>query len=271
MEKRVSSLDCYSHRLRLGVKMFVPSECSRNKAQCAVVIFAGGVGSRMRGAKTPKQFLKLGGKPIIAHTLDHFEKHQMIDAIVVVSVESGMARMHQIVTEGHYKKVVSIVPGGETGQDSIYNGLHELDELGVMGEGSVVLIHDGVRPLIDAETITACIESVRANGCTAVVAPASETIIEERNGVVERVVDRSRCKLARAPQGFFFDEILSAQEHARFSGRHDYIDSISLMADQGYEIHTVEGPVDNIKITTRRDFFAYKGFMDYKELEQLWE
>ena len=248
----------------------ISSNIGAAAASCGVVIFAGGVGTRMGGTKTPKQFLELGGKSIIAHTLDHFENHPLVDAIVVVSVESGIEHMNDIVAREQYKKVVSIVPGGETGQDSIYNGLHELEELGVMGEGSVVLIHDGVRPLIDAQTITDCIESVRLHGCTAVVAPASETIIEERDGVVERVVDRSHCKLARAPQGFFFSELVAAHEKVRSEGRHDYIDSVSLMTDQGYEIHTVEGPVDNIKITTPRDFFAYKGFMDYKELSQLW-
>lgn len=240
-------------------------------ASCAAVIFAGGVGSRMRGAKTPKQFLELGGKPIIAHTIDHFENHPLVDAIVVVSVGFGIPRMKQIIREGHYEKILSVVAGGSTGQDSIFNGLRELERLSIMDGDSIVLVHDGVRPLIDEETITKCVESVRVNGCTAVTAPASETIIEERGGRVEKVIDRARCKLARAPQGFKFSELLSAQKEAQAKNRHDYIDSISLMSDYGYEIHTVDGPADNIKITTQRDFFAYKGFMDYKEMGQLWQ
>lgn len=240
-------------------------------ASCAAVIFAGGVGSRMQGAKTPKQFLELGGKPIIAHTIDHFEDHPLVDAIVVVSVEFGIPRMEQIIREEHYDKVISVVAGGSTGQDSIFRGLKELERLAIMADDSTVLIHDGVRPLIDEETITRCINSVLVNGCTAVTAPASETIIEERDGRVDRVVDRARCKLARAPQGFKFAELLYAQKQAQAKNRHDYIDSISLMSDYGYEIHTVDGPADNIKITTQRDFFAYKGFMDYKEMGQLWQ
>lgn len=243
----------------------------RNNVSCAAVIFAGGVGSRMRGAKTPKQFLELGGKPIIAHTLDHFERHPSVDAVIVVCVEFGIPRMRTIVEHEHYEKIVSIVPGGETGQDSIYNGLCELERLNITGDDSIVLVHDGVRPLIDEDTITRCINSVRSNGCTAVTAPASETIIEERDGRVERVVDRAHCKLARAPQGFIFKDLLEVQKQAQGKNRHDYIDSISLMADYGYEIHTVDGPADNIKITTQRDFFAYKGFMDYKEMGQLWQ
>ena len=83
-------------------------------------------------------------------------------------------------------------------------------------------------------------------------------------------MDRSKCKLARAPQAFMFKDLYSAQLDARAKGRHDYIDSISLMSDYGYVIHTIEGPVDNIKITTPRDFYSYKGFVDYKEMKQLW-
>lgn len=235
-----------------------------------VVVFAGGVGSRMRGAKVPKQFLELGGKPIIAHTIDHFERHPMVAGVVVVCVASGMDHMRDIVEDAHYSKVLSIVPGGETGQDSIFNGLSELKRLGVTDEDSIVLIHDGVRPLIDEQTVTACIESVCQYGPTATVAPSPETIIEEENGVVERVVDRSRCKLARAPQGFKFNDIYAEHLRARKEGRHDFIDSISLMAHYGHKAHTVEGPADNIKVTTQRDFFAFKGFVDYKEMEQLW-
>ena len=212
-----------------------------------VVIFAGGVGSRMRGAKVPKQFLELGGKSIIAHTIDHFEKHPMVAGVVVVCVASGMDHMREIVEAAHYSKVLSIVPGGETGQDSIFNGLSELNRLGVTDEDSIVLIHDGVRPLIDEQTITACVDSVCQYGPTATVAPSPETIIEEEDGVVDA-------------------------EHlrARKEGRHDFIDSISLMAHYGHKAHTVEGPADNIKVTTQRDFFAFKGFVDYKEMEQLW-
>ncbi len=237
---------------------------------CFAVIFAGGVGSRMKGASIPKQFLELGGKSIIAHTIDHFENHPRINGIVVVSVASGIERMKQIIADEGFKKVLGVVPGGETGQDSIFEGLNKLEKLGVADKSSVVLVHDGVRPLIDAATIDACIDSVRSRGCTATVAPAGETIIEEVDGVVARVVDRSKCKLARAPQAFLFHELYSAQLEARAKGRHDYIDSISLMADCGYVIHTVEGPIDNIKITTPRDFYSYKGFVDYKEMKQLW-
>ncbi len=239
--------------------------------KAVVVIFAGGTGSRMQGSTVPKQFLELGGKPIIAHTIDHFEAHPEIDAIVVACIEEKISLLEDIVKKCGYSKVVSIVPGGKTGQESIFNGLLEFDRLGIPDEKTVVLVHDGVRPLIEAKTISDCISSVRLKGCTATVAPAVETVIEERDGCVERVINRSCCKLARAPQGFVFQELFDAHKRAIGEGKTDFIDSISLMSHYGHEIHTVEGPADNIKITTRRDFFAFKGYMDYKEMEQLWK
>ena len=235
------------------------------------VIFAGGVGSRMSGTKIPKQFLELGGKPIIAHTIDHFEQHPLISGVVVACLESGISLMEQIIQRFHYQKIISGVSGGDTGQDSIFNGLYELKRQNITNHDSVVLIHDGVRPLIDERTITACIESARSKGPTATVSPSPETIVEEINGEVQRVVDRSLCKLARAPQGFIFDDLYQSHISARNEGKHDYVDSISLMSHYGFNVYTVEGPADNIKVTTQKDFFAFKGFMDYKEMGQLWQ
>ncbi len=241
--------------------------CEKNYA----VIFAGGVGSRMNGAKVPKQFLELGGKPIIAHTIEHFEQHPLISGIVVSCLKSGIPLMKEIVEKFNFAKVIAVVQGGDTGQDSIFNGLEELHHRHIVDGDSVVLVHDGVRPLIDEDTISSCIESVRAKGPTATVASSPETIVEEYDGKVHRVVSRSRCKLARAPQGFAFDDLFAAHLVARSEGKHDFVDSISLMAHYGHSIYTVEGPADNIKVTTQRDFFAFKGFMDYKEMQQLWQ
>lgn len=234
------------------------------------LIFAGGTGSRMEGSRIPKQFLELGGKPIIAHTIEHFNNHSDIDLIVVVCLESWLTAMKDIVKKYHFEKVHSIIPGGSTGQDSIFRGLNVINDTIEDSNDAVVLIHDGVRPLINSDTISSCIESVRRFGCTATVAPSPETIIEVKDGKATNVLDRSICKFARAPQGFKFNDIYKTHLKANFDGRNQFIDSISMMASYGYPIFTVDGPVDNIKITSRKDFFAFKGYMDYKEMEQLW-
>lgn len=246
---------------------------SASEASCrdgVAVIFAGGVGSRMEGADRPKQFLELGGEAIICHVLDRFEEADCIQAVVVVCVEGWIEYLQGLLSKGSYSKVASVVPGGTTGQGSIYNGLAELRGLGLAGQDTVVLVHDGVRPLITEETIRDCYESARDVGPTAVTAPVTETVVVCGDGVVESVVDRSRCRLARAPQGFRFGELWEAHQRARAEGRDDFVDSISLMSHYGHAIHVVDGPEENIKITTPRDFLTFKGFVDLKEYEQIW-
>lgn len=235
-----------------------------------VVIFAGGVGARMEGANIPKQFLELGGKPIIAYTIDHFNTHEQVDEIVVVCVEEWIDYLEGIVEKYRFEKVKAIVPGGKTGQESIFKGLAAIKRDLKPDLASVVLIHDGVRPLIDHETISACIDSVKTNGCTATVSPSSETVLEVEDDGALNVMDRSKCKLARAPQGFIFNDLYAAHLESQKQELEDFIDSVSLMAHFGYSIAMVEGPIDNIKITTKKDYFAFKGYMDYKELGQLW-
>ena len=234
------------------------------------LIFAGGTGARMQGAKLPKQFLELGNKPIIAHTINHFQNHPLIDAICVVCVKDWIDYFEHIVKENKFDKVFTTVPGGETGQQSIYNGLRAIENDARFNSDTVVLVHDGVRPLINEKVITKCIESVRTRGCTATTAPSVETVIEEKCGRVNQVLDRSVCKLARAPQSFFFTELLNAHKKAIKEGLDDFIDSVSLMSHYKHTIFTVEGPVENIKITTPADFFVFKGYSDMKEYEQLW-
>lgn len=239
------------------------------------VIFAGGSGSRMEGATRPKQFLELGGRPIIAHTIQHFQDHEAVDAIFIACLEPWMGHLRAIVEKQWFSKVRAIVAGGGTCQESIAKGLEAADAY-LEGQGmdpsdAVVLVHDGVRPLIDHDTITRCIESVRRYGCTATVSPAQETVVVvDDSGCVRDVLNRASCQLARAPQGFKFDELIEHARRALSEGRNDFIDSVSLMSHYGYQIYTVQGPADNIKITTRRDFFAFKGYTDYEEMEQLW-
>lgn len=116
------------------------------------VIFAGGTGTRMNSKTRPKQFLTLHGKEIIIYTLEHFENHPEIDGISVVCIEGWIDYLKKLLDKYQIKKVRWISPGGATGQESIYNGLNAMR--GQIADDSIVLIHDGVRPLIDEELIT---------------------------------------------------------------------------------------------------------------------
>lgn len=231
------------------------------------VIFAGGTGQRMNVKAVPKQFLRLHGKEIIIFTLECFENHPDIDKIVVVCLEPWISTLRRLVDKYSLTKVASIVPGGTSGQGSIRNGIYEAAHL--FPEDSIVLIHDGVRPLLSEETITACIECVREHGSAVTVVPATETIVQEENGAIVNMIDRSSCSIARAPQCFYLDEIERAHEMAVAEGREDFIDSASLMRHYGHELYTVVGEPENIKITTPSDFYTFRAIVDARESSQI--
>lgn len=229
------------------------------------VIFAGGSGKRMGTSDIPKQFLLLHGKPIIIHTLEHFQAHPEIDAIVIACKEDWVSHLRQLIDQYHIDKVRSVVPGGDTGQESIYHAL--LAAKTVSGdEKSVVLIHDGVRPIINADVISRDIRSVNEHGSAITTAVVTETIlvVNENESILE-VPDRACSRVAKAPQCFWLEDILACHERARAEGRSDYIDSCTMMKTYGYELYLVDGPQENIKITTQDDFYTMRALLDVKE------
>lgn len=234
------------------------------------LIFAGGTGTRMNTKSRPKQFLELNGKAIIVHTLENFENHPEIDAICVVCIESWIDHLKDIIDRDFIKKVRWIVPGGATGQDSIRNGLEAIEKDCEHSEDCVVLIHDGVRPLINEKLITDNIAKVRACGSAITVTPAIETIVSaSEQDEITKITDRKQCFLARAPQSFFLKEILDAHRKAAAEGNHDMIDSASLMKHYGHTLYTVNGPVENIKITTPMDFYLFRAIYEARENSQI--
>ncbi|MDE7522164.1 2-C-methyl-D-erythritol 4-phosphate cytidylyltransferase [Lactobacillus salivarius] len=234
------------------------------------VVFAGGVGKRMHTKDIPKQFLKLHNKPIIIHTLELFENHPEIDAIVVSCVSDWVGYLNDLVNKYNLKKVRKIVPGGETGQESIYNGLKAAEEVGNRDK-DIVLIHDGVRPLINKKTISDNIASVLVHGSAITCVKAKETIVEvdENEGIVD-IPDRAQARLARAPQSFYLNDILNAHERAISENRFDFIDSCSMLTHYGKKLYLIDGPQENIKITTPDDFYTTRALLDAKENAQIY-
>ena len=233
------------------------------------LIFAGGTGQRMNSVSIPKQFLKVHNKPIIVHTIEKFQKASCIDSIIVVSLSSYIDEMYKLKEEYGLSKVHSIIPGGDTGQLSIYNGLIEAKKISKTDE-DIVLIHDGVRPMIDETTILNNIDCVKKNGNAITISKAIETmVVVDDNGTVENVLNRNYCSMARAPQSFYLKDIYSAHVQALSNGISNFIDSAMLMKKYGAKLHTVLGRVNNIKITTPMDFFMFKAILDANETEQI--
>jgi len=231
-------------------------------------IFAGGVGRRMNSEALPKQFLKLYGKPIIVYTIENFERHELIDGIVISCLVDWIPYMNDLVEEFGLTKVVDIVPGGKNGQESIYYALRSVENN--FNTNPVVLIHDGVRPLIDKHVITKNIESVNEFGSAITSTPPEETFlkINIENKVVE-VQERKLSRLAKAPQSFFLNDILAYHRKAIEISLLNTIDSCTLMYKLGQEVHLIDGNKDNIKITTPTDYFIFKGIIDSKNEKEI--
>ena len=222
------------------------------------IIFAGGTGQRMSSTGTPKQLLEVNGKPILVYTLEHFQNNNNIDGIVLVVLESIIGEVSKLVQKYSLDKVKSIIPGGKTGQESIYLGIQESSRL--YDEDSIVLLHDGVRPIINT-----CISSTKTYGNAITVSQAIETIVLKDNELshVGKILSRDECLLAKAPQCFYLKDIYKAHEKARFENL-EFIDSASMMQFYGAELFTVIGPAENIKITTPIDFYTFKAYLEVK-------
>lgn len=232
------------------------------------VIFAGGAGKRMNTKAIPKQFLKMHGKPVLVYTLEHFQNHPQVDAIILVCIASWIEHANTLIRDYHLSKVVDVVPGGDTGQGSIFAGLTCARQIS-KGEKDIVLVHDGVRPLIDEQTITSCLTSVALRGNAVTTTPAIETIFVQEETEVGQIFNRSCCAMARAPQCFYLTELYEMHLRAQAEGRYDFIDSAMMMQHYGAELHTVIGPVENIKITTPTDFYLFRALLDAKENMQI--
>lgn len=232
------------------------------------LIFAGGSGVRMNTKGMPKQFLQMNGKAIIIHTLEYFERCADIDAIVVVCLEEYIKYLSSLLEINHISKVKKIVPGGTCGQESIYHGLCAAEEL---AEGDdIVLIHDGVRPLISESLLSSSIKMVKEKGNAITVTPATETIIQaDEKQTITNIIDRKSCYIAKAPQSFYLKDILKVHRQAIKDNKTDRIDSASLMKEYGYELHTLAGSNENIKITNPSDFYVLRAILEARENSQI--
>ena len=238
------------------------------------VVFAGGVGKRMKTGGLPKQFLEVNGKPILVHTLSLFQEHEEIDAIVLVMVADWIGYSQELIAEYDLNKVVTVEPGGETGQDSIYHGLMAARRYTRSQEGegaeyrTVVLLHDGVRPMINADLISANIAGVKENGSAITCVPCNETVVmvDDDGDRVVRTVERSHARIAKAPQSFWLADIIHAHERALQLGEHDIIDSCTMMQHFGAVTPSVVlCGYENIKVTTPEDYYTLKMFLDMRD------
>lgn len=233
------------------------------------LIFAGGTGSRMGMTDKPKQFLKVDKKPIIVHTIEKFNNCEMIDGIVVTVLEEYVDYMKKLVIQFNLDKVKWIVKGGKTGQLSIFNGLKKIYDDIKSREECVVLIHDGVRPLISEKLIIENIEAARKYGSAVTVVPAIETVFKSKNREnIEEILNREDLFYARAPQSFYLTDIYETHLKEIEKGIDNNIDSCSMMYKYNHNMSFVLGNTSNIKITNYEDYYIFEALY-YLEKQKL--
>lgn len=233
----------------------------------AALIFAGGAGKRMNSRSKPKQFLEMHGKPIIIYTLEHFEYHEEIDAIVIVCIREWITELKGLLKRYGITKVLKIVPGGVTGHDSIYNGLSSMEDS--MAKDDIVLIHDGVRPLITRELISENISAVKRYGSAITAESVRESVVRSVDGEnISDVPVRNEMYVAKAPQSFYFGRILELYRRACADGIKT-IDSSHLCSIYHSPMHMVESTKNNIKITEPADFYIYRALYEALEGQQV--
>ncbi len=231
------------------------------------LIFAGGTGRRMSTRSKPKQFLEIHGKPVIIYTLEHFEYHEMVDAVTVVCIEEWIEELWGLLKRYGITKVRQIVPGGGTGHDSIYLGLEAMKEF--TGQQDIILIHDGVRPLINEELITLNIETVKKYGNAITCEPVRESSIRSEDGeVILEVPPRSQMYTAKAPQSFYYGDIVRLYEKAHEDGIRS-IDSSHLCSMYQEPMHMVLSTKNNMKITEPADYYICRALYDARESQQI--
>jgi 2-C-methyl-D-erythritol 4-phosphate cytidylyltransferase len=214
----------------------------------SAVIVAAGLGTRM-GMDIKKQFIKICGIPVLARTLQVFEDCRFIDEIILVVHSSDIIlSKNEIVDRYDFTKVKSIVSGGETRQNSVSNGLNNVDE-----QCRIVLIHDGARPFIKEDEITSLIEAAAEFGACTIATPVKDTIkLVDDNDFIKSTIDRSTIWSVQTPQAFSYQAILAAHAKAvddRFTGT----DDAQLVERMGIPVKLIKGSYDNIKITTKED------------------
>lgn len=233
------------------------------------LIIAGGSGVRMH-QDIPKQFITVNERPVIVYTLEAFEKHPEIDAIAVVCIEAWEPVVWAYSKQFNITKLQYVIPGGKNGQDSIRNGVYELEKH--FDKDDIVLIHDAIRPMVSAEIISDNIRVARIYGNAITVIPCAEAMMQTEDGVVSMgSYPRDRLKRTQTPQAFRIGDICDLHRRALEAGITDSVASCTLKVEMGEQVYFSEGSEKNIKLTTVEDIDIFKALLVAKRSDWLKE
>lgn len=227
------------------------------------MIIAGGVGARMH-QDIPKQFINVKDKPVIVYTLEAFQNHPNIDAIEVVCLEGWHDILKAYAKQFNITKLENIVVGGETGQDSIRNGLYDIAKR-YKDDDDIVLIHDSIRPMVSTEIISDNIRVCRKYGNATTVIPCTSVMLKTDDGEVsDDQVPRDNLKITQTPQAFYLNELLEVHAKAIKMDLLPSIASCALYVEMGKKVYLSKGSEKNIKITTQEDIEIFTSLLESK-------
>lgn len=215
------------------------------------------------GQDIPKQFLTVYDKPVIAYTMEAFEKHPDIDVIAVVCVEGWESILSAYARQYRITKLKHIIPGGENGQGSIRNGVFELEKH--YAPEDLVLIHDAIRPMVSQDIISGCIATAREHGSAIVTVPCQEAMLETTDfKTTNSAYPRENLKRTQTPQAFPIGVICDAHRMALERGITNSVASCTLMVELGETIWFCAGSEKNIKLTTPDDLEIFKALLNIR-------
>lgn len=235
------------------------------------VVIAGGTGSRMK-QDIPKQFLNVYDKPVVIYTLEAFQNHPSVDKILVVCKEGWEEILCAYAKQFNITKLEWIVPGGDSGQESIRNGVYHLENK--IKSNDVVIIHDGIRPLIDEEVISSVIVTCKEKGNAVSSTPITEQVFylsADDNSSTQKYITREKIRKVSTPQAYKYSNLLEAYRRAFKDKIGIYGSSYTntMMIDLGKTLYFSEGSEKNIKLTTKSDFEVFKAYLNSEKDEWL--
>jgi 2-C-methyl-D-erythritol 4-phosphate cytidylyltransferase len=201
------------------------------------------------GRDTKKPYLKIGSKPILAHTIEVFEKSFLVDDIFIVVADEDRKRCEEeVINPYHFHKVSDVLAGGKTRQASVFNALQRTSD-----DTDIIVVHDGVRPFVTAKIIAAAVESASQYGAAIAAVPVKDTIkVADQDNFVQSTLDRSQLWAIQTPQVFRREILMKAHLQA-WEHNIDATDDAALVEQLGYKVKLVMGSYRNIKITTPED------------------
>lgn len=231
------------------------------------LLIAGGSGNRMH-QDIPKQFITVNERPVIVYTLEAFEKHPEIDAIGVVCIEGWEQVLWAYAKQFNITKLRHVMPGGMNGQNSICNGIMELEKH--YDPDDIVLVHDAIRPMVSAEIISDNIRVAMEYGNAITVIPCAEAMMQTENGLVSvGSYPRDRLKRTQTPQAFHIGPFCDLHRRALKAGITNSVASCTLMIEMGEQVYFSSGSEKNIKLTTVEDIDIFKALLAAKRSDWL--